>query len=370
MEIETRAADHATSTETETTDVTPRAQRALRWTMAGAALAALGTAATLRAALTGGVEIVSSGPGQAVLAGAPPVPTAWALTTAGAVVTAGLIWLAERVRAVADGRVAPGWTRPRVGVAAATLLVATAVLATVCDAMLLAVAGYLPMLLIGSIFSPEMREGLALVAQPTVLLQLGVVTATLVTFGAVLAALDSLRGGAALAGWLQPGRAARWGRVAAWVAVAVPVLYAFTRVAWVLGWPIGFDVAAYEEAGGDLRPGLGLAAGAVVGAVLTTGLVRPWGERFWAWVPALGGRPVPVWLAVVPASVVAALLLPAGVSMIRVGIDGGGIATILSDLGANWAAVGVTFLWPVWSLALAAATLGYALRRRGIRAAA
>ena len=36
-------------------------------------------------------------------------------------------------------------------------------------------------------------------------------------------------------------------------------------------------------------------------ALLTLGLVSPWGERFPLWIPLLGGRPVPVLAAVLPA---------------------------------------------------------------------
>lgn len=63
----------------------------------------------------------------------------------------------------------------------------------------------------------------------------------------------------------------------------------------------------------------------------------------------------------VPAGLVAAVLVPAGVSMIR---------QVLSNAAqidpiADWAAFGPTFLWPLWGVALAVATVGYALRRRG-----
>lgn len=43
-------------------------------------------------------------------------------------------------------------------------------------------------------------------------------------------------------------------------------------------------------------------------ALLTLGLVKPWGERVPSWIPLLGGRNVPVRAAVVPAAVGAALL--------------------------------------------------------------
>ena len=108
-----------------------------------------------------------------------------------------------------------------------------------------------------------------------------------------------------------------------------------------------------------------LGAFAVVGAVLTLGLVQRWGEVVPSWVPRLGGRRVPPAAAVVPASFVAIVLVPAGISMVR--------QVLAQDVGQeiveNWAAAGPTFLWPVWGLALGAATLAYALRRRGERRA-
>ena len=355
-----------TITQTEVgPDLGTRLRRGARWTAAAAAVGGIATLATGAAALTGGVTVAGAGgPGVALAAGADPQQLGWVLVAAGGLVTVAMAWLRRQVSGVADGTAAAGWTRARTGAAVASAVVAVTVLASVCGSLLLAVAGYLPMLFVGALFSAEMREGLAMIAEPAVLAQIGVVAVALTTVVAALAALDALRGRQPLPGRLQPAAAARWGRTAATVAVVAPLMYAFTRVVWVLGWPLGIDIDAFEAAGGTLVSGLGLAAGATVGAALTTGLVRPWGERFWHWVPVLGGRVVPVWLAVVPASVVAALLLPAGFSMINVGLSGGGISTVLGDLGANWAAIGTTFLWPLWSLSLAAATLAYALRRR------
>jgi hypothetical protein len=346
-------------------DLATRLRRGARWTSAATAVSGIAFLASAMAALTGGVTVAGAGgPGVALAADADPRQLGWVLAAASALVAIAMAWLRRQVRGVADGTVAAGWTRARAGAAVASAVVAVTVLASVCGAMLLAVAGYLPMLLVGALFSADLRDGLAMVAEPAVLAQVAVVAVALTTVVAALAALDALRGSQPLPGRLQPAAAARWGRTAATVAIVVPLLYAFTRVVWVLGWPLGIDVDAFDAAGGDLRSGLALAAGATLGAALTTGLVRPWGERFWDWVPVLGGRVVPVRLAVVPASIVAALLLPAGVSMINVAIGGGGIVTVLSDLTTNWAAIGATFLWPLWSLALAAATLAYALRRR------
>ncbi|WP_067825468.1 hypothetical protein [Actinomadura kijaniata] len=54
---------------------------------------------------------------------------------------------------------------------------------------------------------------------------------------------------------------------------------------------------------------VGLSAVSLGAALLTVGLVRPWGEVFPRWIPGLGGRRVPVLAAVVPALVGAALLI-------------------------------------------------------------
>jgi len=75
----------------------------------------------------------------------------------------------------------------------------------------------------------------------------------------------------------------------------------------------------------------------------------------------LAGRRVPVGLAVVPATIVAVAVLPAGLSLIVLGLGESRLA-LTAD---SWGAVGPTLLWPVWSLALGAATYAYWLRRRG-----
>ena len=100
------------------------------------------------------------------------------------------------------------------------------------------------------------------------------------------------------------------------------------------------------------------------------GLVQRWGEVFPRWMIGLAGRRVPIALAVVPASLVAVLLVVGGI----------GVWSVLAQMVANSAAsgaegiglireitfgVGPTLLFPVWGLALAVATLGYYYRRRG-----
>ncbi|WP_344007917.1 hypothetical protein, partial [Isoptericola halotolerans] len=146
------------------------------------------------------------------------------------------------------------------------------------------------------------------------------------------------------------------------VAAAVPAFYGLTRIAWALGIPLGFSREEVESMRGvDLLGPVGLGSFALLGAVLTLGLYQRWGDVFPRWTLGLAGERVPVGLAVVPATVVAVAVLPAGVSMIAIGLSEG-----LFGLDAEtWAAVGPAFLWPLWSLALGAATYAYWLRRRG-----
>ncbi len=113
--------------------------------------------------------------------------------------------------------------------------------------------------------------------------------------------------------------------------------------------------------------GAALATLAVGGAILTLGLVRRWGEVFPGWIPFLGGGRVPIWFAVVPASLVSVLVTAAGLMFVRLTLTGG-LGAILGEGvlgGQNWAALAPELLWPLWGVALGAATLAYYYRRRG-----
>jgi hypothetical protein len=166
-------------------------------------------------------------------------------------------------------------------------------------------------------------------------------------------------------GWNSPEHAARWGRIAVYVAMVVPVLYALTRYAWALGFPLGMS-EEYHRLGqerGEWILGLFLANFGLVGAVLMLGLVQRWGEVFPRWMIGLAGRRVPIALAVVPASIMSVLFMVGGIAMWS-GLDqmaAGAVAT-----GQDvWIVVGPVLLFPVWAVALAVATLGFYYRRRG-----
>ncbi len=171
--------------------------------------------------------------------------------------------------------------------------------------------------------------------------------------------------------WTSPIQAARWGRTAVYVAMVVPIIYAATRYAWVLGIPLGMSEESLRngQETGMWISGLFLANFGLVGAVLSLGLVQRWGEVFPRWMIGLAGRRVPIALAVVPASLVSVLFVVGGIGIWS------GLGQMVANLvvsGATQAevtggiifVVGPTLLLPVWGIALAVATLGYYYRRR------
>lgn len=166
-------------------------------------------------------------------------------------------------------------------------------------------------------------------------------------------------------GWTSPSNAARWGRIAVYVAMVAPVIYAATRYAWALGIPLGMSEEHLHNGQqiGTWISGLFLANVGLVGAVLMLGLVQRWGEVFPRWMIGLAGRRVPIALAVVPASIISALLAVTGIAI------SSGWAQMAGAAAANgedmWVFVGPILLFPVWGAALAVATLGYYYRRRG-----
>jgi hypothetical protein len=173
-------------------------------------------------------------------------------------------------------------------------------------------------------------------------------------------------------GWTSPSNAARWGRIAVYVAMVAPVFYALTRYAWALGIPLGMT-QEYLRAGqesGMWTSGLFLATFILVVALMMLGLVQPWGEVFPRWMIGLAGRRVPIALVVIPAALASVLLIVGGIGIwnnlaqmvanaVAAGAEGFGL------IGEMIFQVGPTLLFPVTGVALAVATLGYYYRRRG-----
>lgn len=174
-------------------------------------------------------------------------------------------------------------------------------------------------------------------------------------------------------GWTTPDKAARWGRIAVYVGMVVPVIYALTRYIWAMGIPLGMSEELFrmgQESGNWIKGALFLGNFCLVGALLMLGLVQRWGEVFPRWIIGLGGRRVPIALVVIPASLASVLLIVGGVTLWY------GLEQITSGLAATGAEnieiigevifqLGPILLFPVWGGALAVATLGYYYRRRG-----
>ncbi len=156
--------------------------------------------------------------------------------------------------------------------------------------------------------------------------------------------------------WTTPESALRWGRWAVAVSVVANLPYEFTRVAWYFGWPLGITEDFHQmmaDTPGMLEMGLAMAAMGLGGGILTHGLVRRWGEVYPRWIWFKAGKRVPPLLAIIPASLVAVVLIPAGLMNAQM--------PIYAD---NWALNLPGVLWVLWGAGLGAATYAYYLRRR------
>jgi len=249
------------------------------------------------------------------------------------------------------GRRLAGWALVGLGIVVAV---------AVSDVRALAFLGYLPMSLMalvgvgpaaGHIDGSVFVDAAAAVAHA-----IGGVAIAVTGFDVLDRSTAQARGGR-----VDRRRWARWGPSAVAVAVVVPLLYAVTRIAWALDVPLGIRREMLDDLGSARYAGLGLALFAVVGAWLTSGLLARWGEVFWAWVPRVGGRPVPVALALVPGLLVAGAVTSAGLSFWRL-ILTGHLAEV-PGATSDWAAWAPELLWPVWGVALAVACLAYLARR-------
>lgn len=233
------------------------------------------------------------------------------------------------------------------------------------DFRLLAALGYLPSVGIMALFG-ALPEGTSVLTWP--LLNMALLTAGGLAWVAAGAAYRSaanrLDPGYRRPSWTAPSAAARWGAWATGIAMAVPIGYAITRYAWALGIPLGVTQDLLHELGPSVAAGAMLATLGIGGAVLTWGLTRPWGEVFPRWMPVIGRRRVPVPIAVVPASIVAAAVASAGLMFWRFHLAGE-FGTYFPGTEADVAAWLPELFWPLWGAALAAATYAYVLRRRG-----
>lgn len=239
-------------------------------------------------------------------------------------------------------------------------LVAGLLLVVVPEVRALALVGYAPMLILGAPFGwPPQADYSEIVTWPLLNQAIAIAGGFLVA-GTVLSWLRRTRGDCDACGRPGSARLQRWAGTAVAVAMVVPLLYAVTRFAWLVGIPltISDEFLAELHDSGAVWAGAGLGGFATVGAVLTLGLVQRWGERFPGWMIGLAGRRVPVWLAVVPAALVSVLVTAAGVGLFswRESFEAFG--------DGDWGGLPAV-LWPVWGVALGVATAAYHQRRRG-----
>ena len=255
----------------------------------------------------------------------------------------------------------------RVMLAAAGAIAGT-LLVVIPDRRLIVLAAYAPILPLRDRFdwqlagSPRHPTGATLVfrngAVPwPVVNQLLLVAGGLLWAGAVIDSAD--RSDVHLS-WNSPEAAARWSPWAVAIAVAAPLVFAATRWAWALGIPLGISAEFYREGqeSGLWRVGGALATITAAGAALTLGLAQRWGEVFPGWVVGLAGKPVPPALAIAPATLASIAVTSAGLDCARVFFRSG-----IPEEG--WGMIVPELLWPLWGLALGAAALAYAFRRRG-----
>ena len=241
------------------------------------------------------------------------------------------------------------------------------------DYRLLMAVAYAPIFLLGAPFGWPPANFFDVITWPVVN-QFVCITGGLCWAGAALAYQRRSSDACASCGraddssdWTTPVNAARWGKWAVAVAVIIPLLYAATRWAWALGIPLGISQEFFREgqAVGLWWAGAALATVAIIGALLTLGLVQQWGEIFPRWIPILAGRRVPPGLAIVPALLVAILVTTAGLMFVRLTLLGAISESFTFINEEDWAALAPELLWPFWGVALAAATLAYYYRRRG-----
>ena len=240
------------------------------------------------------------------------------------------------------------------------------VLLAVVDSNILATLGYLPFLTVKSLTDPGFLRTAIDLPWPIVGHQLVcIIGVALWILTATVAVRRSSGACVACGRHSSVATARRWGKPVTIAAAIIPGVYAVTRFAWAAGIPLGIEPAFLQQMqdSGLVYAGLGLASMALLGVLLTLGLIQRWGSVFPRWIPFLGGRRVPVLLAVIPAGFVSLIAIPAGAEMIRVfTIRGAGGIPI--DW-ANWATIGPTLLWIPWGVLLGAATLAYYLKHRG-----
>ncbi|MDM5441807.1 hypothetical protein QUG02_27755 [Bacillus hominis] len=159
---------------------------------------------------------------------------------------------------------------------------------------------------------------------------------------------------------------AYWALGGAGFPIVMALPYAIVRLTWAAGIPLGMsNTAAMMISSQSLAERMVeavLGGLPICGAILTLGLIQKWGENFPHWFYYLGGKRVPIWFAVIPATCASVLLILAGLKISPIIISkilDGSINT------GNWEELGPSLFWLPWGIALGLATISYCQRRRG-----
>ena len=169
----------------------------------------------------------------------------------------------------------------------------------------------------------------------------------------------------------EPFFLVRWGRLLTVIAALAPVPYAIIRFAWALDIPIGIDPQFLRDFS-SANPMAHITEWVfgslcIGGGLLTLGLIQKWGEVFPKWFPFIGGKRVPVMLAVIPASIVAIAVTAAGLvftfSFFAETFHLMPVDNLL--ISQDWGIVGPMIFWGPWGVALGLAAISYYYRRRG-----
>jgi hypothetical protein len=146
---------------------------------------------------------------------------------------------------------------------------------------LLVKVGYLPAALLGHLTAEQSQGHLVAWRQWATIHQLLCMLGGFLWLGATFCYMRRSAGACVYCGrrdepegWTNPDQAARWGRTAVYLALVVPLFYAFTRYTWALGFPLGLTEESFQlgqEHGTWIGGALFLGSFILVGAVLMLG---------------------------------------------------------------------------------------------------
>lgn len=130
----------------------------------------------------------------------------------------------------------------------------------------------------------------------------------------------------------------RWAWYAAHAVPLTTLPSGLWRIAFGLGLPIGVTGAPAEDVPGLVTTPYVIVLSAVAEglALLTLGLVQPWGEVAPRWLPVIGGRRIPVAAAAVPAALGATALTWLGITTLIAWNDPANVTEASPPASGDW----------------------------------